>query len=168
MDRDVVGHQVVHHHHPDVAAGGSLDPDEAEEAHQRHARGEAPQPAPPASDAPFNVVSHDGNAFVIRPRATLGKASVRRTNREVPLLRPGADLSGLPERVRGLGYGAVIDKINNELIDTNMAERDEKSVWYYRVWPELGLGPWPGKGPQDGTAQPKELKEVAFFMQSVT
>ena len=44
------------------------------------------------------------------------------------------------------GYGAVIDKINNELIDTNMAERDEKSVWYYRVWPELGLGPWPGKG----------------------
>ena len=25
------------------------------------------------------------------------------------------------------GYGAVIDKINNELIDTNMAERDEPS-----------------------------------------
>ncbi|MGE0713624.1 MAG: hypothetical protein AB7N76_05010 [Planctomycetota bacterium] len=93
--------------------------DEAEEAHRRQAGGEAPLPpgkspakaaaAPAQAAAPFAVVSQDGDAYVIRPREKVGAPSVRRTNREVPLLDPAQDLSGLPERVRGLAVGALVD-----------------------------------------------------------
>jgi hypothetical protein len=94
--------------------------DEAEAAHIAHSSGEDPRatlPKPPPAlpevltqHDPYVLVSQDGDAYTVRPRATLDDLSVRRTNQELPLLTPeDSDLSGLADRVRGVSVGAIVD-----------------------------------------------------------